>query len=95
MAALIAENSYLIPNREKERYAAKNKYLMIVTDLDSELNQNNNEVVLKIDMLKKNAFHKIERIGGNLLEIDKTLKKQEKKIEDNENHFRKVVHMVS
>lgn len=37
MAALISENSYLIPDYRKESYAAKNKYLMVITDLEAEM----------------------------------------------------------
>jgi hypothetical protein len=95
MAALIAENSYLIPQREKERYASKNKYLIILTDLESELNQDNNEVVLRLDILKRYALHKIDKIGSSLFELDKLLGKQEKKVDESENHYRKVVQMVS
>jgi len=36
MASMIAENAYLIPDKVKSEYAEKNRYLMIVTDLENE-----------------------------------------------------------
>lgn len=41
---MIAENSYLIPDSIKEKYAAKNKYLLVVTDLEAEMEANADEV---------------------------------------------------
>ena len=38
MASMIAENAYLIPDRLKECYADDNRYIMIVTDLDENMN---------------------------------------------------------
>jgi hypothetical protein len=45
MASMIAENAYLIPPKLKESYAEKNRYLMIVTDLESEMDNDSDEVV--------------------------------------------------
>ena len=45
MAAMIAENAYLIPDNIKHRYAKKNKYLMVVTDLEAEMEANSDEVM--------------------------------------------------
>lgn len=38
MASMIAENAYLIPDRVKEGYADDNRYIIIVTDLDANMN---------------------------------------------------------
>jgi hypothetical protein len=35
MAALIAENSYLIPESVKESYAMREKYLIVISSMDS------------------------------------------------------------
>ncbi len=42
---MIAENSYLIPDTIKQKYALKNKYLMVVTDLEAEMDENSDEVL--------------------------------------------------
>lgn len=77
MAALIAENSYLIPDYEKESYAKKNRYLMIVTDLEAEMDQNSDEVLNNLEHIKKNVMLKMEKVNNTL----KKVKKQNKKFE--------------
>lgn len=42
---MISENSYLIPQKIKQEYAEKNRYLMIVTDLEGEMDSDQDEVV--------------------------------------------------
>lgn len=39
MSSMIAENAYLIPEHRKEAYAVDNRYILVVTDMDSEMNQ--------------------------------------------------------
>ena len=39
MASLIAENSYLVPDFRKEKYAEKDKLLLVVTDLENTSNE--------------------------------------------------------
>jgi hypothetical protein len=36
MASLISENSYLVPVDLRSNYAAENKFLLIVTDLEND-----------------------------------------------------------
>ena len=55
MAAMIAENAYLIPEEVKESYAEDNRYIVVVTDLDANIENNDEEDVQKIDNLKKFA----------------------------------------
>jgi hypothetical protein len=49
MAAMIAENMYLIPDSVKSTYVEKNRYLMIVTDIENEVDGVNDEIIEKID----------------------------------------------
>ena len=39
MATMIAENSYLIPDHIREKYADQDKYLLTVTDLEAEMEE--------------------------------------------------------
>jgi hypothetical protein len=36
MSSLISENKYLIPESERQRYAVKGQFLLIVTDLEND-----------------------------------------------------------
>lgn len=47
MAAMISENSYLVPDSVKQTYAEKDKYLMIVTDLEAEAERLYSDPVLE------------------------------------------------
>lgn len=37
MAGMIAENNYIIPDHVKDKYAETNRYIIVVTDLESEI----------------------------------------------------------
>lgn len=50
---MIAENNYLIPDSVKQQYAEKNKYLMIVTDLEAELDEVKDPIIEEIHLLKE------------------------------------------
>lgn len=55
MAAMIAENAYLIPDTVKQSYAQKNQLIVFVTDLEEDMEDDKkDEVLLKIDILRKN-----------------------------------------
>ena len=77
MAAMISENAYLIPDNIKHRYAKKNKYLMVVTDLEAEMEANGDEVMQRLDLIKKNVLSKIEKMGKMVKKIKKQKKKQQ------------------
>ena len=94
MAALIAENSYLIPDYVKEAYAKKNRSLMIVTDLETEMEQEDNEVLKKLDMIKKNVFDKIGKIDKKIKNIKKAHKKQSKQKDRQENDIKYMIAML-
>lgn len=47
-AALISENSYLVPDYIKQNYAMKDRYLLIVTDLENEVREFKDPVLDKI-----------------------------------------------
>jgi hypothetical protein len=76
MSAMIAENSYLIPDRIKSKYAEKNKYLMVVTDLEAEMDENSDEVLLRLDQLKRNLLSKLDKMNKAVDGIKKKKKKQ-------------------
>lgn len=66
MAAMIAENSYLIPQALRENYAELNRYLVVITDLDSELNTERDKTKEEIDKLKKTAFINMDVLYANV-----------------------------
>lgn len=41
---MISENSYLIPDYVKQEYAEKNRHLMIVSDLENEMDDDDDEL---------------------------------------------------
>lgn len=64
---MIAENAYLIPEGTKKRYSELNRYIVVVTDLDAELNSERDLIKEKIDKIKKvgvtlNTFAKQVRL---------------------------------
>jgi hypothetical protein len=69
MAALISENSYLIPKDVKNAYASNSRYLMVVTDLEKELEGSKDEVLSRLELIKKNVLGKIEKIQKSLKTI--------------------------
>jgi uncharacterized membrane protein len=43
MAAMIAENAYIIPEDVKHNYADKSRYILVITDLENEMNSEEDE----------------------------------------------------
>jgi hypothetical protein len=66
MAAMIAENSYIIPDNVKKTYAEKNRYILVVTDLEAEMNKEEDETLRRLDIIKKNVIHKIDGLGKEM-----------------------------
>jgi len=77
MASMIAENSYLIPDKIKTSYAEKNRYLMIVTDLENEMDDDKDEVAESIDHLRKALQGKVTKLQNDVSKVKKTLYKTE------------------
>jgi len=77
MASMIAENSYLIPAKIKQDYAEKNRYLMIVTDLEGEMDDDQDEVVQSIEHLRKTIQGKITNLNKDMKKVKRALHKQE------------------
>lgn len=72
---MISENSYLIPQKLKQEYAEKNRYLMIVTDLESEMDNDQDEVVQRIENMRKTMQSKVGILQKDIKKIKKTLDK--------------------
>ena len=53
MSAMISENGYLIPERLKKNYAQTNSYIMFVNDLESDMADTQDEIIQKIEQVKK------------------------------------------
>lgn len=68
MASMISENSYLIPDSEKERYAEDNRYILFITEIEAE-QEENDELLVKIEMLRKNSMQKVEQLNISMREI--------------------------
>lgn len=49
MSAMIAENAYIIPQNIKDTYAEINRYIVVVTDLELEMEKEDNELVFRMD----------------------------------------------
>jgi len=49
---MIAENSYLIPDKIKQSYAEKNRNLMIVTDLENEMEDDSDEWKIVVNRIE-------------------------------------------
>jgi len=49
MAAMISENSYIIPQEVKETYAESNRLLCCVTDLEAEYEKEDDETIKRIE----------------------------------------------
>jgi hypothetical protein len=77
MASMIAENSYLIPDRTKEKYAEKNKYLIVITDLEDEMKQNDDELFEKLDNMRTKFLKKIKGLKNILKDIMTKQKKHD------------------
>jgi hypothetical protein len=63
MATMIAENSYLIPEKIKEDYAQLNKYIIVVTDLESEKEGGSDETLDKLENIKRHLLKNIEKMN--------------------------------
>lgn len=57
---MIAENAYLIPVHIREKYSELNRYIVVVTDLDSELYKEKDLTKEKLEKLKKTALTNME-----------------------------------
>lgn len=76
---MIAENSYLIPDSEKEKYAQRNKYLLIVTDLEEEMEQNADEITLQLEFVKKGIFKKMKKLKQQIKKSSSIIKQNEER----------------
>ena len=65
---MIAENSYLIPKKAKKSYAQKDKYIVLVNDLDKARDKITDPVQYKFEILQS--------------QIDKSIEEMQKKYED-------------
>jgi hypothetical protein len=74
MASMIAENSYLIPKKIKHDYAEKNRYILLVSELEKEMDDEADEVIHSIEILKKNMFSKISGLSKKVQKVKKQLK---------------------
>lgn len=50
-AGMIAENDYLIPDRRRERFCEKNRYLLIATDVEAEMKEKGDDLDYKLEMI--------------------------------------------
>lgn len=62
---MIAENAYLIPEKDREEYAQKNRYLATVKDLQSEMNDEDDKVCQLLDSIKIKLNKKVNGIYKN------------------------------
>jgi len=59
MAALVAENNYLIPSSRKESYAKQNLYLMVITDLEAVDSEFSDPVIAAVVETKNELYQEI------------------------------------
>jgi hypothetical protein len=53
MSALISENMYLIPEKVRNEYAIKGKFLLVVTDLENDKQESYDVYMDHFDAIKK------------------------------------------
>ena len=74
MAAMIAENSYLVPDEIKAKFSEANKFLITVTDLEDDMEEGgDDEIMDSIDSLKRNIDKKLNQINKNFISLKETL----------------------
>ena len=69
--ALLTENYYLIPEWKKKSYAEMRKYLLVVTDLEEDAKEDDDEVVVRLKGLK-------DQLDAQVKSIKKSSKKSKK-----------------
>jgi plasmid maintenance system killer protein len=62
MASMIAENSYLIPSWVRKDYDLKDRYLLVVTDMEQESAAAKDPIVQKINAMKKKLYSRLDKI---------------------------------
>jgi uncharacterized membrane protein len=67
MASMIAENAYIIPEDVKHNYADKSRYILVVTDLENEMNSQEDETLRKLEIIKKVVLQKIEGLNKDMI----------------------------
>lgn len=68
MAALIYENGYLVSYSVKEEYSKKDRYLLVVTDLEKDIAIYKDPVLNKINNLKKKLLTRFDTIDEEMQE---------------------------
>lgn len=68
---MIAENMYLIPTGVKKNYVEANRYIVIVTDLENEMNLEDEIIIERINTLRKQTFKSIDNAIMSYKEIKK------------------------
>lgn len=58
-ASMIYENSYLITESRKQSYCPPNKYLLMATDIDQEIEEQEDDIDFKLKNLKKKLYNHI------------------------------------
>ena len=60
---MISENSYLVPQSVKKSYGQQNRFLLIVTDLEKEMDKiRHDPVVLQVEALQKTLEDSIKTV---------------------------------
>lgn len=65
---MIAENNYLIPLDRKEAFCELNRYLLLATDIDQELNKKEDPINAKLNSLKYDLKIHIENTDNKINE---------------------------
>lgn len=79
MAAMIAENAYLVPDRVRRSYAQRDRYLVMVSGLEDEIGKESerDQVRKAIEGLKHKMMGRIDKTGRSLEVMKNTVTKQE------------------
>ncbi|CDW75916.1 UNKNOWN [Stylonychia lemnae] len=77
MASMIGENGYLIPQKLKENYARNNGYLMIISSVEEQALQNSDEILHRLDKLKKQMENSSENFNNKYKDLSIFQQRQE------------------
>ena len=73
MASMIAENMYLIPSRVKSHHVQEDGYMVVCTDMERDLTNENDVIIAKIEAIKKSTFKSLDSVEGGFRDLKKYL----------------------
>jgi hypothetical protein len=73
-ASMVAENSFMIPNKRKQSFCPKNKYLVVATDISEDVDESQANINVMVESLKKQVSKQIVQTNKNVEGVAKSVK---------------------